>query len=137
MFIRKHILWQLLNSVPDTPPETGGIIGGEGDVVSCFWLDKGNQYDIYVPNVKEINRIISDWQKSDIEFYGVFHSHSIHNQSLSLADERYIVKIMRSMPPHIIRLYFPLVFPKIRVIPYRAEIKNQCVTIVRETIEIK
>ena len=136
MLIRKNIFEQLLNFTPDVPPETGGILGGTGDVISHFWLDKGNQYDVYVPNIEKINRIISDWQKSDIEFYGIFHSHSESNESLSSADKRYIVKIMRSMPPQVTHLYFPLVFPKVRVIPYRAEISNQCVTIVQEAIEI-
>lgn len=136
MFIYENVLCQLLNFVPDVPPETGGILGGTGGVVSRFWLDVGNQYDIYVPNVEKINQIISDWQKAGIEFYGIFHSHSESNKSLSLADKRYIVKIMRSMPPQVTCLYFPLVFPKVRVVPYRAEISNQCVTIVQETIEI-
>ena len=136
MFIYENVLCQLLNFVPDVPPETGGILGGMGGVISRFWLDVGNQYDIYVPNVEKINQIISDWQKAGIEFYGIFHSHSENNESLSSADKRYIVKIMRSMPPQVTHLYFPLVYPKVRVIPYRAEISNQCVTIVQETIEI-
>ena len=136
MLIHENTLYQLLNSVPDVPPETGGILGGTENVISCFWLDEGNQYDIYVPNVRKINEIISGWQKAGIEFYGIFHSHSKSNKFLSVADKRYIVRIMRSMPPQVTHLYFPLVFPKIRVVPYCAEIKNQSVTIVQETIEI-
>ena len=136
MLILEAILHQLLKVVPNVPPETGGIIGGRKGIISHFWLDFGNIYDMYIPNIERINQIISDWQETNIKFYGIFHSHFPGNENLSFGDKRYIIKIMKALPPDIKRLYFPIIFPRESMISYRAEINNRHIIIVREPTEI-
>lgn len=130
----------LIQSMPDVPPETGGIIGGKGNIILIYQLDNGssdsNGYDYYAPDIKMLNTTIANWYKNGFEFYGIFHSHFPGGYTLSYGDRKYIHTIMYSMPLEIGSLYFPVIFPKEDIIVYRAERCNNEVNIVCEKTEI-
>ena len=130
----------ILSCIPKVPPETGGILGGKNQIISRCVFDQGsensNGYDIYAPNTKLLNQTILQWAETDIEFYGIFHSHLSNGNLLSNGDKRYITKIMLIMPQQISYLYFPIVFPQKSMIVYRADRQGHKVQIVSEQIEI-
>jgi proteasome lid subunit RPN8/RPN11 len=140
MNIRKETLESILSQVPTAPPETGGILGGQNNIISHFVLDRGTQrsngYDIYAPNTQLFHETIRYWAQESIEFYGIFHSHFSGGITLSSPDLRYITSIMLAMPPHIQSLYFPIVLPQKYFIVYRADRIGGEVSIVRDETNI-
>lgn len=79
--------------------ETGGIIGGYNDEITCFVFDDEpieSSVLTYIPNVESLSITINvDWYESDIEFKGIVHSH-INNSFLSEEDVKYGREIMIS-----------------------------------------
>lgn len=140
MKIYKHILEEIIKIVPSVPPETGGILGGRNQIISHCAFDNGedtsNAYDTYAPNIQMLNSTIKQWEKSGIKFYGIFHSHCSKAKELSMADKRYISRIMKMMPPQVGSLYFPIVIPEKELIVHRADIYGQKVHIIGDKIEI-
>ena len=76
---------------------------------------------VYIPNVEWLNDIIGKWQKQNILFAGIAHSHPATQKQLSSDDVRYINKILQYMPEYIEHLYFPVIIPHIEVLSYKAE----------------
>lgn len=129
----------IINSTPDVPPETGGIIGGRNGIISEFYADGGvgdNPEFEYEPDTESLNRIIDEWQKRGIDFYGIYHSHRLCGQTLSKSDKIYISQIMTTLKDYKNCLYFPLVFPKEKMICFKAELINGETVITNENIEI-
>lgn len=125
-------------SFPNAPPEIGGILGGKNGVVTDIVIDNRNAVSnkaIYIPNIDFLNSKIEKWEKQNIEFYGIFHTHFSDN-TLSKDDRINIEKIMYSMPKSIIKLYFPIVIPQKEMIAYVAERKNNKINIYLEDIDI-
>lgn len=124
MKIFPHIYEQLLASVRPCPPESGGILGGQDGIVTCFFLDRGldnfNRDSIYSPDIGLLNHTIAFWQEKGIEFYGLFHTHARHEGRLSPQDIRYIRTIVKALPEKTEPLYFPVVFPGEKMIGYCA-----------------
>lgn len=139
MKILRQVLNDLLHSVPCAPPETGGILGGKFGVISTYVVDYGqdmiDNYGHYSPDVKKLNRIVSNWAKRDIELYGIFHSHFPGGDQLSLGDKNYITKIMLAMPVDVNRLFFPIVLPT-QIIGYQASRYGSQIPICRVDIKI-
>lgn len=131
----------ILDSMPAVPPEIGGILGSiDGAVCECQ-IDAGHSAKcgcFYSPNVSILNNTIRDWQRKDIHFHGIFHTHFFGVQTLSDGDIGYINTILRAMPTNINELYFPIVvLPEKQMVPYLAvrngntvEIKNDELIIV-------
>lgn len=140
MKILKTAYDTLLNTTPPLPPETGGIVGGHDRIITEVYFDTGtyrlNPPSIYVPNIILLNEIIEDWNKAGISFYGIFHSHYSRDRELSTGDKRYIMEIMRVMPPQINRLYFPIILPGKTVLGYQASRWNSEIHIACDKIEI-
>ncbi len=140
MKILKTIYDLLLHETPLLPPETGGIIGGSDGIITEAYFDKGNSLlttpSIYVPNIKVLNQVITNWDKEDIEFCGIFHSHYSRDRALSPGDKKYIKKIMRVMPPQVCYLYFPIILPQKTIIGYRASRCDSNIHIACDKIEI-
>ena len=114
-------------------------MGGRNGIITNFIFDTGlSNGDVghYYPNVDKLNSCILDWQKHDIEFYGIVHSHLNHEKSLSLSDEVYIKEIMLAMPTDIKILYFPLVLPCKEIISYKVERKKNELKIIFDDIDI-
>lgn len=131
------LIYEKLLESPLVPPEIGGIIGGRAFVIDNAVYDNSNlNSNKYVPNVPFINRVISDWHNSGIEFYGIFHSHAPQWNTLSNVDVIYINKIMKSMPELIKSLLFPLIFPRDKIKWYKAEIVSENVCITEINVEV-
>lgn len=140
MIFLKTVYESLLNKTPLLPPETGGIIGGQRGIITEVYFDKQNDLltapSIYIPNINVINQIIADWDKKNVDFCGIFHTHYSHDQEISLGDRRYIKKIMCAMPLQIRYLYFPIILPQKTIIGYRASRCKSNVHIACDKIEI-
>ena len=137
--INKEVYSKILDIIPTIPPETGGILGGKNDIITNFVFDTGlpnGDIGHYYPDIDKLNSCILDWQKHGIKFYGIVHSHLNHEKSLSLGDEVYIKEIMFAMPTDIKTLYFPIVFPRKEIIPYRAEREKDKLKIIFDGINI-
>lgn len=127
MYIKKKVFEALLSTCPVCPPETGGILGGQRESVTHFAFDTGNaaqRGDFYVPNTKQLNSVITQWQAESIEFLGMFHTHPQNAKTLSHADRTYIERIMQAIPKSVSRLYFPIVIPKVKMYAFSACLKN-------------
>ena len=114
MYITKIAYTKIIRGVAHIPYETGGIIGESNGIVSYVELDVGMEQRgmskcYYSPNTRKMNMCISVWQKRNINFCGIFHSHLGNNETLSEGDLRYIRTIMGVMPKQIKKLYFPLI----------------------------
>lgn len=124
MQIESWIYEQILNKMPTVPPETGGILGWKRPRWICavdfdrgIPAPKGMQY---CPDVGRLNAVIEEWGKKSVRFAGIFHSHRAGNEKLSKEDLRYAKMIMNTMPDDIETLYFPIVIPGQKMIPYLA-----------------
>ena len=128
--------------ISGAPPEMGGILGSiDGKSITHVVVDMNSVISgrccQYSPNVEYLNNCISSWLQDDIEFKGVFHTHFANVETLSLADENYICKIMKGMPEEIDYLFFPVfILPKRKLICYQAKREERKVNIVREDLEI-
>lgn len=140
MKIKKAIYDKISNSCPIVPPETGGIIGQQNGIIGFVGFDSGSvQRDsaVYIPNAEKLNSVIEKWNRSAIEFVGMFHSHPIGQETLSKDDIAYIHCVFESMPDGITELYFPIVIPKSRIISYKAIRKNHRIRIEKDSVIIK
>ena len=139
MNIKKDTYLKIINSFPVVPPEYGGIIGGKNNTITEFILDNSEIFTDrakYVPNVEFINKQIEEWYKSDIDFYGIVHSHA-YDDSLSSEDIKYIKRIMICAHENIKELYFPIIIPNKCITFYKsAKIQNN-VIISKEKVIIK
>lgn len=140
MNIKKKTYDTILNKVPASMPESGGIIGGSNGVIEVVEFDKGNiiyseKCCFYAPDVKKLNQCIKKWKENNIDFYGLFHTHFYGVRSLSEGDRCYIEKIMKAMPATKHKLFFPvIVFPEKEMVVYVAELYRNHVIIETEDI---
>ena len=137
MKFTKSALEFIHKQISDTPPETGGILGSrDGIVVSEVIMDKpkGAQYAcFYAPDIEFFNTCIEQWQKENIAFAGIFHTHFFDVGTLSDADKEYITSIMNAMPDEITELFFPIyTLPKRELICYRAVKHGDSIRILSE-----
>ena len=101
MRICREIFDEIVNVAIDAPPEIGGIIGGENNVVKAHHMDMGIssvKACSYTPNVSLLNGIISEWSTEGIQFMGIYHTHFFEVRTLSEGDIRYIRNILLGMP---------------------------------------
>lgn len=133
LFIKKKMLLELIQALPEELPEVGGIIGGNNNEITEYWIDAVSVNGCmckYSPNIKQINEKIEQWNDNKISFLGMFHTHYFGVRTLSKGDIEYMREIMRTMPSCIEILYFPIVvFPEKEMIIYA--IKNQTMEIVQ------
>ena len=124
MRICREIFDEIVNIAIDAPPEIGGIIGGENNVVKAHHMDMGIssvKTCSYTPNVSLLNGIISAGSTERIQFMGIYHTHFFEVRTLSEGDIRYIRNILLGMPDGIDSLYFPLVvFPSRTMVCFKA-----------------
>jgi len=113
--INSCIYNKIIHKCSSVSVETGGIIGGNNDVVQKFCFDKGVEgitLGCYIPDVDLLVTNLFKWQKRGIEFMGIAHSHTNEYQNLSSNDRNYIREIMMAMPQEKNMLYFPIVYSK-------------------------
>lgn len=129
---------RILDSQNTSPPETGGILGGEDGIITAEYFDRGIQNErmcSYIPNIKRLNKVIKQWQMENINFMGIYHTHFWSVETLSEADKRYISRILENMPPELKKLYFPIVvMPDKKIICYSTEQIQGKLVITREKL---
>lgn len=124
---------------PPVPPETGGIIGEQNGVICNFCCDRGNRCvdsAIYAPDIPFLNSKIQLWQRQNVNFAGMFHSHPAEQEKLSSDDIQYIHTIFNSMPEMIKKLYFPIIIPGMKVLSFRAYRHKSRIVICDDVIDI-
>lgn len=140
MYIHKHVIDYLKYNIDSKPPESGGILGSsQGNIIDNIVLDINTNSPCctYSPNVEFLNNCIEEWDKSKINFLGIFHTHFADVETLSKADKSYINKIMKAMPKNIKKLYFPIyTLPGRNLICYKAEIVHEQIVITKDTVFI-
>lgn len=142
MRIQKSVLDIIDNSISGIPPETGGILGSSNNtVIDEIIMDLPNITNTrpcsYSPNIDFLNRSIEVWLNSGIAFMGIFHTHFMGVNTLSVGDKKYINAIIYAMPEQINALYFPIyVLPNRELICYKAKRSKEAVDIQAEDIVI-
>ncbi|WP_294829331.1 Mov34/MPN/PAD-1 family protein [uncultured Gemmiger sp.] len=139
MRITELVYTELLNSIESAPPEHGGLLGGESGIVDRMILDLGtvnNDCNMYRPDARKLNAVLREWAAEGIALYGIFHTHpNAHGfERLSGADMVYIRKIMQCTGMK--ELYFPIVIPKVKVVPYAARQQSGCISIEKAELVI-
>ncbi len=123
MNIKKDVLDLIYLETKNMIYESGGILGEKENIITNADIDKGvhRAKCLYEPNVDRFNIVIHEWQKKEIGFAGVFHTHFFGVSTLSEGDIEYIKSIMIAMPKELTQLYFPIVLPESKkIIPYFA-----------------
>ncbi len=142
MKISKQVFNIIEKSSVDRQSEIGGILGSSNnDVVDDIVIDNAPietlKACVYYPNIEFFNCKIAEWQKENISFMGMFHTHFAGVKTLSKGDINYINAIMKVMPDFIEFLYFPIyVLPDKKLICYRAIKEFDTVKICEETLHI-
>ncbi len=140
MRIFENTYRNLMNAMPDAPPELGGILGGNHSVICAYMIDTGTGKGCgcsYAPDVEMLNAEIKEWQKRGIAFQGMFHTHFFGVRTLSDGDIAYITAIMQTMPQSLSELHFPVVvLPDREMTSYLAVRSGNEVTIREETVTI-
>ena len=124
MKITNAIYDLIMQHCPLVPPETGGIIGGHGELITAVIFDRNHglaERAVYCPDVSYLNDRIAEWNRQHIEFRGIFHSHPTKQCDLSGVDREYIIKIMSAMPTSVEDLFFPIISPRQKIYVYRAK----------------
>lgn len=135
MQIYKEVYDYILNNVPNCPPEMGGILGREKEIICDVQLDYGINSDklcSYEPNVEFLNKVIGNWQQKSIQFCGMFHTHFYGIKTLSDGDKEYIYSILTAMPKTVVKLFFPVVLPEQKVIVSYMAIRTKDGVIIEE-----
>lgn len=137
MRITAEIYKKLLNGTIEDY-EVGGILGGRNNIINTICFDKNkpiNYVNAYIPNVDFLNSEISKWYNENKEFYGIFHSHTKEQCTLSSGDIKTIKAIMCAIKCHT-KLLFPIVIPNDKVYFYSCRMKNDKIIIHSEKINI-
>ena len=131
---------QLLRFRP-APPECGAALGCDKAGIICeYCFDEGitdKERAVYKPNVSKLNDAIIIWQRMNIQFCGLAHTHPEKQITLSEADRLYIHKILKHNPHLSSPLFFPLIIPGKCIIGYRAVMQYGGIAITEEQITIK
>lgn len=133
--ILKSVYQQIVENISLVPPETGGILGADDrNIIVEYFCDSGigNDDYSYTPNIKKLNEIIYLWFRRDIKFVGIFHSHTEYDTSLSLKDIEYIKTILLSLNEITDECLFPIVFPRLKMVFFKAKMINSNVIISEE-----
>lgn len=133
--ILKSVYQCIVENIPLVPPETGGILGlDDRNIITEYFCDAGignNDYS-YTPDIKRLNEIVCLWSCRDIKLAGIFHSHIEYDTSLSLKDIEYIKTILSSLNEITSELFFPIVFPRLKIVFFKAKMINSNVIILEE-----
>lgn len=137
MYITKEIYNKIVFNTPNPPPETGGALFQRNNIILQCVFDNGLcEYGKYTPNVNILNREIKYFAEIGYEFCGIFHSHFPFGENLSDDDKKYIENITVKLGGVIDKLYFPIVLPNVKIVPYCSYIKGGNVIILDDKLFI-
>lgn len=138
MIIEKRIYDRIISYIKPAPPETGGILGSVNGIITHFAFDSGllsKNVGCYYPDTRMLNDILREWNRQNINFCGIIHSHLDNQMSLSSGDMEYIKEIMIAVSPQYKTLYFPLIVNR-KIISYRVTLINKHLIIDNDLIEV-
>ena len=99
LYVKDSVITNILKTLGNALPEAGGILGGKGKNVECFYYDASPcccSATTYSPNTEVLNYVINNvWEKKEIRFMGFVHSH-INNSDISEEDVEYMQTILNS-----------------------------------------
>ena len=143
MIIIREVYDYIINNVPDSKFECGGILGLNSEKIAVsIQLDMGLHFRgmkicNYYPDVTMLNQCILEWSKKDIVFGGIFHTHFSEIASFSEGDLEYIKKILLAMPKGIDTIYFPIfLLPVKKLIPFKVNLLDEILEVNEDTLEI-
>lgn len=141
MTIVKELLQTIRSNVSSCPFETGGILGSrDGILVSEIIMDPNDRETYrccYIPNIRYFNQCIEEWNRKNIVFMGMFHTHFHNVSTLSDGDIKYIHTIMSAMPNEIDRLFFPIyILPQNQMICYEAIREKNNISVKNDVLKI-
>lgn len=85
-------------TIGKTKPEAGGILGMREKKITAYYFDRTglSLENKYIPDVRQINRVITNWAKCGISFCGFIHSHPSTHTKPSYGDMEYVKKILKN-----------------------------------------
>ncbi len=113
----------ILSGCPSVPPESGGFLGSKAGIICAFEFDNGlftDNQGTYRPNYELLLRTASLWDRKNIKFRGIFHTHLRTQETLSSDDKEFIKAIMKENRNNFKTMYFPLVIPREKIIMFMA-----------------
>lgn len=98
IIITKKVWKEIEATIGNTKPEAGGILGRKNEKIVGYYFDKTGLFleNKYIPDVRQINRVIATWTKCGISFCGFIHSHPLSHTKPSYGDIEYAKKILRN-----------------------------------------
>lgn len=77
--------------------EAGGILGRQNEKIMAYYFDRSGLFlkNKYIPDIKQINKVITNWAERNISFCGFIHSHPLSCIKPSYGDIEYVKKILR------------------------------------------
>lgn len=94
-----HTVWKEIEiTIGNINPEAGGILGKRNEKIEAYYFDRTGVFleDKYIPDVKQVNRVITDWTEYGISFCGFIHSHLLSHKKPSYGDIEYAKQILRN-----------------------------------------
>lgn len=94
IIITRQVWKEIENTIGNISPEAGGILGRENEKVVAYYFDRTGGFleNKYIPNIKQINKVIADWTEQGISFCGFIHSHPSSHVKPSYGDIEYIAE---------------------------------------------
>ncbi len=94
MIIQNNVIDQIRNTIGRCRNESGGLVGSiDGRSITHFAFDHESTENEYIPDVKKLNKLLSEWKEEKIRFFGIIHSHH-ERKNLSAADVQYARQIL-------------------------------------------
>lgn len=118
--------------------EVCGLLGGVNGTVKYHYQNsthKDGRCVCYLEGEK-IDKVIAQWQRNGIEFYGIYHTHPICDDRLSPQDISYITAVMDALSQDVEYLYFPVILPNKKMTAYKVVNKGQIIIVKEPVIQV-
>lgn len=135
MIITENVYKKIIRSLNLNDMETGGMIGGSGNIITEFYFDLNGMGHLgsYIPDVHSMNMILEKWIERGIHFKGLIHTHK-KNKYLSDCDLHYGKRIIISINCDIILGVFVLKIQKLFF--YQLSLKDEVMHVKRIDYQI-
>ena len=124
--ITQSVYTEIMNTIGNYAPETGGALGEKNGVICRYFFDEkaiGNK-NSYSPTTDSINEVIDEWEKDEIRFAGIIHSHPGTMKRLSYADVYYAQCLLKQNETE--SILFPIVVHGVGIRIYMYKVSLGC-----------
>ncbi|MGN1124048.1 MAG: Mov34/MPN/PAD-1 family protein [Eubacterium sp.] len=136
MKLQHNVYYNLIYNCKSTDFETGGILGGNNNIISEYLFDDNefitDRY-AYIPNRKFLNFHIEKWNYMGIELMGMFHTHISGGTYPSNADLVYFERLIHAAGKPLV---FIIINPNITMSIYKAKLIHNQFSIQLEKVEL-